>query len=60
MKACPYRATFYEKLAADPAGGAPAPQARVDAELNKWLAALDAIVTRVQTFYEVGGHSKGL
>ena len=59
MKACPYRSTFYEKLASDPAGGAPVPQNQLNEELNKWLAALDAIVTRLQTFYEVNGHNKG-
>ena len=59
MKACPYRQVFYEKLAADPAGGEPVSQARLDEELNKWLAALDSIVTRLQTFYEVNGHNKG-
>ena len=60
MKACPYRAAFYEKLAADPDGGEPASQERLNAELNKWLQALEAIVTRVQSFYEKGGHDKGL
>ena len=59
MKACPYRASFYEKLAADPDGGEPASQERLNAELNKWLQALEAIVTRVQSFYEKGGHDKG-
>ena len=59
MKACPYRAVFYEKLAADPAGGPAVAQDRLDEELNKWLAALDSIVTRLQTFYETGGHNKG-
>lgn len=60
MKACPYRATFYEKLASDPAGGAAVAPARLDEELDRWLAALDAIVVRVQTFYEVNGYNKGL
>ena len=59
MKACPYRADFFAKLAADPAGGPPVPQDKLNEELNKWLAALDAIVTRVQTFYETGGQNKG-
>lgn len=59
MKACPYRATFFEKLAADPAGGPAVPEDKLDEELNKWLAALDSIVTRMQTFYETGGHNKG-
>ena len=28
-------------------------------DMDKWLAALDAIVTRVQTFYKDGQHDKG-
>jgi len=60
MKACPYRKDFYDKLAADPNGGAPASPEKLDEELNKWLAALAAIVERVQAFYESGGHNKGL
>ncbi|KAG6873527.1 hypothetical protein C0995_014397 [Termitomyces sp. Mi166 len=59
MKACPYRADFYKKLAADPSGGPPATQEKLDENLNRWLAALDAIVTRVETFYEKGGYGKG-
>ncbi|KAJ3534140.1 hypothetical protein NMY22_g7045 [Coprinellus aureogranulatus] len=59
MKACPYRKDFYTKLAADPAGGAPVPADKLNEELNKWLSALDAIVTRMQAFYEKGGHNKG-
>lgn len=60
MKACPYRADFYAKLAADPDGGDPASHDKLSTELDKWLAALDAIVTRMETFYEKGGHGKGL
>lgn len=52
MKACPYRKDFYAKLGS--------PQDKVDAELKKWLEALDTIVGRVQGFYTAGGHSKGL
>ncbi|KAG6831724.1 hypothetical protein H0H87_004275 [Tephrocybe sp. NHM501043] len=59
MKACPYRADFYTKLAADPSGGAPATPEKLDEELNKWLAALAAIVAKVQAFYEAGDHGKG-
>ncbi|KAG5352596.1 Pleckstrin like proteiny domain-containing family A member [Termitomyces sp. T112] len=59
MKACPYRADFYKKLAADPSGGPPASQEKLDEELNKWLAALDAIVARVEAFYEKGSYGKG-
>jgi hypothetical protein len=60
MKACPYRAGFYEKLAADPNGGPPSSQDKVDADLNEWLGGLDTIVKRMESFYEGGGHAKGL
>jgi len=60
MKACPYRADFYAKLAADPAGGPAASAEQLDSELNTWLAALASIVERVQAFYVAGGHEKGL
>ncbi|KAH9176800.1 het-c2 protein [Lactarius sanguifluus] len=59
MKACPYRADFFTKLKADPAGGPPASDEHVAECLNKWLIALDGIVTRLQTFYKAGGHDKG-
>jgi hypothetical protein len=59
MKACPYRATFYEKLAADPAGGPSVPSDQLNDQLNSWLAALSSIVTRMETFYEKGGYGKG-
>ncbi|KAK0476725.1 glycolipid transfer protein [Armillaria novae-zelandiae] len=57
MKACPYRADFYKKLSADPAGGPSATQDVVNEELDKWLAALSDIVTRMQTFYEQGKYN---
>lgn len=59
MKACPYREGFYTKLAADPAGGPACPSDKLNSELNKWLTALDSIVTRVQTFQEKNGYNKG-
>ncbi|ESK90896.1 het-c2 protein [Moniliophthora roreri MCA 2997] len=59
MKACPYRKDFYAKLAADPDGGPSASQEKVEEELDKWLNALNAIVTRLEAFYEKGSHSKG-
>lgn len=59
MKACPYRADFYAKLAADPAGGPSLPADKLNEELNNWLAALDSIVKRLEDFYEKGGHGKG-
>ncbi|KAF8070796.1 glycolipid transfer protein domain-containing protein [Lyophyllum atratum] len=59
MKACPYRADFYTKLAADPAGGAPASQEKLNEELDRWLVALAAIISRMEAFYEKGSHAKG-
>jgi len=58
MKACPYRQDFYGKLAADPAGGSALPADKLSEDLNKWLGALDSIVTRVQTFQEKNGYNK--
>ena len=58
MKACPYRADFYTKLATDPDGGAQISPETVDAQLDKWLAALDKIVKRMDAFYLKGGHGK--
>jgi hypothetical protein len=52
MKACPYRATFYPKLGSPPE--------KVNADLAAWLAALQTIVTRMQTFYTEGKYDKGL
>jgi hypothetical protein len=51
MKACPYRADFYKKLAADPDGGVFMAEVKLDDELNKWLAALAAIIQIIQDFY---------
>ncbi|PPQ66332.1 hypothetical protein CVT26_011163 [Gymnopilus dilepis] len=59
MKACPYRADFYTKLAADPAGGPSVSQEKLNEELDKWLAALSNIVTRMEAFYEKGNYAKG-
>ncbi|KAF5351718.1 hypothetical protein D9756_007639 [Leucocoprinus leucothites] len=59
MKACPYRKDFFDKLRADGDGGQPATEEDLDTELNKWLAALSAIVKHMQDFYEKGGHNKG-
>ena len=59
MKGCPYRADFYSKLAADPDGGVSASQEKLNEELDKWLAALHAIVSRMEAFYEQGGYGKG-
>lgn len=59
MKACPYRADFFNKLKADPAGGPPSSDDYLNEKLNRWLTGLDGIVTRVQAFYKAGGHDKG-
>lgn len=59
MKACPYRADFFAKLKADPAGGPPQSEDTLNEGINRWLAALDVIVTQMQTFYKAGGHDKG-
>jgi len=59
MKACPYRVDFFNKLKADPAGGPPASDEHMNESLNKWLAALDGIVSRLQAFYKAGGYDKG-
>jgi hypothetical protein len=59
MKACPYRADFYKKLAADPEGGASVTDEKLDQELDNWSEALDSIITRMETFYQKEGHNKG-
>ena len=59
MKACPYRADFFTKLAADPDGGPSVQQNRLDEDLDKWLAALAEIVARIEEFFEKSGHNKG-
>ena len=59
MKACPYRADFFNKLKADSDGGPPASDEHLNECLNKWTTALDGIVTRLQTFYKAGGHDEG-
>ncbi|CAG8439574.1 10891_t:CDS:2 [Ambispora gerdemannii] len=51
MKACPYRADFYKKLGED--------QELVQQKLAAWLTALEAVVARLNSFYEAGGHDKG-
>jgi len=58
MAACPYRSVFYSKLAADPSGGPAVPADKLNEELDKWLAGLDAIVKRMAVFYEEGGYGK--
>ncbi|KAF7322042.1 Het-c2 protein [Mycena kentingensis (nom. inval.)] len=62
MKACPTRLTLYTNLAknvdenGDPAGE-DAPQEKVIEEMDKWLAALSAIVLHMENFYEDGKHN---
>jgi len=53
MKACPYRADFYQKLSD---GGS---EAETQEQLGKWLAALKGITDRMDAFYEKGGYGKG-
>ncbi|KAJ3713185.1 glycolipid transfer protein domain-containing protein [Lentinula raphanica] len=60
MKACPYRRDFYAKLASDPSGGPAASESALNEQLDKWLAALDLIVKRMETFYEKHGYNKGV
>lgn len=59
MKACPYRADFFTKLRADQEGGEPVTQEELETDLNKWLAALSAIVQHMQDFYVEGNYDKG-
>ncbi|CAE6523801.1 unnamed protein product [Rhizoctonia solani] len=47
MKACPYRKDFYEKIGSPP-----------DDQLDAWLGALDAIITRMDVFYKAGGYGE--
>lgn len=58
MKACPYRATFYEKLN----GGSTQPEAQALTmqALHSWLGALEAITSKVDNFYNAGNYGKGL
>jgi len=51
LNACPYRADFYGELAKDPNGVSALSQDVLGEELDKWLAALAAIVKRLQAFY---------
>ena len=50
MNACPHRADFYAKLAADPAGGPPVSDKKLNADLNKWLKALASIVASIESY----------
>ncbi|KAM0792298.1 hypothetical protein ACM66B_004987 [Microbotryomycetes sp. NB124-2] len=52
MKACPYRATFYGKLGP--------PEADIDGELEKWLAALEKIIAQIEAAFEKGQYTKGM
>jgi hypothetical protein len=53
MKACPYRATFYEKLTGS------GDRAQTEADLEKWLASLETIVAKLQGFLKSGDYTKG-
>lgn len=52
MKACPYRKDFFAKLGAD--------QAKVNAQLEAWLEALERIVKNIMDFFASGNYGKGL
>ncbi|ORY59408.1 glycolipid transfer protein domain-containing protein [Leucosporidium creatinivorum] len=52
MKACPYRANFYAKLGP--------PESNVDAELTKWLTALEQIIAQVEGSFEKNQYTKGM
>lgn len=52
MKACPYRKDFFAKLGSD--------QAKVDAQLKTWLAALQKINDINFAFFASGKYDKGL
>ncbi|KAL5523509.1 hypothetical protein ACEPAG_7682 [Sanghuangporus baumii] len=60
MSVCPAREEMYVKLKEDKDGGPPATQEQLDEKLNKWLAALEQIATRIDTFSEVNKYKKGL
>jgi len=51
MKACPYRADLLQRM------GEPAD--KVHEQLGEWLTGLQKIVTRIDNFYDQGGHAKG-
>ena len=50
LRACPTRADFFARIAD---GG---DQAKLDGELEKWLAGLDGILTKMCAFYAENGH----
>ncbi|WPK25055.1 hypothetical protein PUMCH_002356 [Australozyma saopauloensis] len=52
MMACPYRKDFFQKLGDD--------QTKVNEELEKWLKALEEIVTIIMDFFAKGDYGKGL
>ncbi|TRM67446.1 glycolipid transfer protein domain-containing protein [Schizophyllum amplum] len=52
IRAVPYRHDFYQRISQ---GG---DIAKLDVELEKWLRGLDAIVSRMTTFLEQGGHGR--
>ncbi|KAI8802125.1 glycolipid transfer protein domain-containing protein [Cladochytrium replicatum] len=50
MNACPYRKDFYAKLGTD--------QAKVEAQMNEWLAALENCVAIITAFLNETGYEK--
>ncbi|KAH7924210.1 glycolipid transfer protein [Leucogyrophana mollusca] len=59
MTSCPYRTDFFTKLANDPNGGPSVPDDKLTKDLDKWLAGLENIVQRIETFYAKGKHGEG-
>lgn len=55
MKACPYRADFYAKLAASPEE-----QENAMKQLAEWLEAFEKIVKILFDLYASGSYDKGL
>jgi len=60
MSACPTRDTLYTKLKEDKDGGVAEGEEQFNTDLNKWLASLDQIVSKIDTFYETNKYKKGL
>jgi hypothetical protein len=52
IRSAPYRSDFYAKIAQG------SPVEKLDAEMEKWLGALDVIVTRMAAFLKDGGYGQ--
>ena len=60
MSGCPNREDLYTKLKEDKTEGKDATEEELDEKLNRWLAALEEIATKIDTFLEVNNYKKGL